>query len=99
MLHHSVFAEWFASPSRAMGRSSGPALLVDVAQDPAALLDRLEELGASARIAQLLADLRDEDVDAPRLRLVVGAAIEMLHEHRPSDDVVARERKQLEHAI
>src|SRR3954464_822083 len=75
------------------------ALLVDVAQDPAALRNRLDELRAAAGIAQLLAQLGDEHVDDLRLRLGVGPAIEVLQKHRPGDDVVTRERKQLEHSI
>ena len=53
----------------------------------------------AARIAQLLAQLGDEHVDDLGLRLVVGAAVKMLQQHRPGDDIVAREREQLEHAI
>src|SRR6476469_10315244 len=75
------------------------ALGVDVAKDPAALRDGLDELRAAARIPELLAELRDENVDDLGLRLVVGAAIKMLQQHRPGDDVVAREGEQLEHAI
>src|SRR6185369_3947653 len=84
------------SPSRG-GLSS--ALVVDVAQDPAALGNRLDELGPARRIAQLLAQLGDEYVDDLGLRLVVGAAVEMLQQHRPGDDIVAREGEQLEHPI
>src|SRR5689334_10567100 len=69
-------------------------LFVDVAQDPAALRDRLDELRAAARIAELLAELRDEDVDDLGLRLVVRPAVEMLQKHRAGDDVVAREGQQ-----
>src|SRR4051812_41941779 len=75
------------------------ALLVDVAQDPAALRDRLDELRAAAGIAQFLAQLGDEHVDDLGLRLIVAAAIEVFQQHRARDDVVAREGQQLEHAI
>src|SRR5690242_2943047 len=87
-----------ANPDRAKELLSA-ALLVDVAQDPAPLGDCLDEFGAAACIAQLLAELRDEDVDDLGLRLVVCAAIEMFQEHRASDDIVASKSEQLEHAI
>src|SRR5439155_3339105 len=57
---------------------SGAAGRVDVAQDPAALRDGLDELGAAAGVAEFLAQLRNEHVDDLGLRLVVGTAVEML---------------------
>src|SRR3546814_5931553 len=45
---------------------------------PAALRDRLDELRPAAGRAQLFSELGDEHVDDLGLRLVVGAAIEML---------------------
>src|SRR5207237_335798 len=47
------------------------ALLVNVAEDPAALRDGLDELRPAAGIAQLLAQLGDEHVNDLGLRLVV----------------------------
>src|SRR6185503_21241287 len=74
-----------ASPPAVTGRGyqifnrrSGALCRVDVAEDPAALRDRLDELGPAARIAKLLAELGDEHVDDLWLRLVVGAAVQML---------------------
>src|SRR5205085_6161828 len=69
-----------------------PALLVDVAEDPAALRNRLDELRAAARIAELLAELGDEHVDDLGLRLIVGATVEMLQQHGAGDDIVPGER-------
>src|SRR4051794_38304445 len=62
---------------KSLNRGLSSALLVDVAQDPAALRDGLDELRAAAGIAQLLAQLGDEHVDDLGLRLIVAAAIEM----------------------
>src|SRR6185369_4446732 len=76
-----------------------PLVGVDVAQNPAALRDRLDEFGAARSVAQFLAKLGDEDVDDLGLRLVVGATVKVLQQHRASDDIVARESEQLEHAI
>src|SRR5215218_2518136 len=78
---------------------SGGGVGLDVAQDPAALGNRLDELRPAGGRAQFLAQLGDEDVDDLRLRLVVGTAVEMLEQHRPRDDIVACEGEQLEHAI
>src|SRR5215212_8516479 len=71
----------------------------NVAQDPAALRDGLDELVAARCHSQLLAQFGDEDVDDLGLRLIVGPAIEVLQQHRSSDHIVAREGEQLEHPI
>src|SRR6187551_762333 len=72
---------------------------LDVAQDPAALRNRLDEFRTASRRTKLLPELGNEDVDDLWLRLVVGAPVEMLQQHLPGDDVVAGERQQLQYAI
>src|SRR3712207_7563133 len=50
--------------------------------DPAALRDGLDELRPARGHPQLLAQLGDEHVDDLGLRLVVGAAVKVLEQHR-----------------
>src|SRR5579871_2448975 len=69
-----------------------------VAQHVAATPDRLDVVVAAGRLAQLLAELADEDVDDLELGLV-HAAVEMIEEHLLGERGALAQAQKLEDAV